>query len=250
MSGGSNDILARIQEIEAEEAENSQYKNYSRYARPTNVRKVTSLQECYNWRKQIIKDCDQTYTKLFETTLSEDDVRNYNDLYNQYMDELNKWDRHIVQDLNGHSFKNKHVTTTARQSRLLKRNSAKSESVDRKSMKKINGKWYVGKALELPEIKDELLGIEALQNQKRAHLNNEAFLKRLNKSLNRKEYFKGAPAGLAVPSDLLDQVALSKEEVEKLKEERRIPDFVIPTMKDMEQWLVNKRKEKLKSVLE
>ncbi|KAL6940013.1 hypothetical protein ACO0QE_003891 [Hanseniaspora vineae] len=250
MSGGNNDVLARIQEIEAEEAENSQYKNYSRYARPKNIRKITSLQECYNWRKQIIKDCDQAYSKLFETTLSEDDVRNYNDLYNQYMDELNKWDKHIVQDLNGHAFKNKRTEQSVSKSRSSRRGQGKARFMVRKSIRKINGKWYVGKALELPEIKDELREIEAIQIEKRAHLNNKAFLKRIGKSLDKKEYFKEAPAGLVLPDALLDQVALSKNEVDELQKQHKIPEFAVPTRKEMEQWLVNKRKEKLKSVLE
>ncbi|KAH3900396.1 Isy1p SCDLUD_003375 [Saccharomycodes ludwigii] len=197
----ANSVLARIQELQAEE--NSNYKNYSRYKRPKSPYKIQSLQECYNWRREINRDLDQVYTKLFDLSINSTQIKELVAKYNVLLQELKLWDKHIVKDLHGQPSRRKY---------------------NNKKVLRFEGQIYVGRGLEL--IKDKMLPKNGPDN----NTNQKLFRKKIRVD-NRYYNFKD------MKHDIFSQPV------------PKTPQFSIPTRQDIESWLVEKRKGKLKAII-
>ncbi|SMN19373.1 similar to Saccharomyces cerevisiae YJR050W ISY1 Member of NineTeen Complex (NTC) that contains Prp19p and stabilizes U6 snRNA in catalytic forms of spliceosome containing U2 [Maudiozyma saulgeensis] len=234
----SNSVLVKYQEQQA--ADNGGYKDYSRYKRPKRVASVTNIKEAIQWRLQLINEFKVLNTRVFDPSLSEDDLREVNDQLNVLVQEKKRWDWHINNKLRSSSSK------------------IGSNLNDRFVIggKVVLGKRYFGRAIELPEIKDYI------EEQKRKQL-----LSQPKQLVNAKKI----PSINAKSNDEKAQIyyGQSLDEDAKLKLDsfekhwtpilQRVSDTKtdntpssthritshIPTQHEMENWLVERRKQDL-----
>ena len=224
----ANSVLVRYQELQAEEA--GGYKDYSRYKRPTKVSSVRTLKEAQEWKKQLVGEIKSKTSRIYDPSLNDVQLTELNDELNELFKENTQWDWHISNRLGGGKW-----------------NKAKGQLVGGQIL---FGKRYFGRAMELPEAK-ELLRKEKEQQQERLSNANLVDTKRIPKNKN-SLYYKGAARSTREQQEL--QAYMSREtavlqefhdidpqEIEGINE----PPFEVPTLKEVETWLVERRKRKL-----
>lgn len=225
----ANSVLVRYQELQAEDQ--GGYKDYSRYKRPTKVSSVKTLREAQEWRKQIIRDIKDKTTRIFDPSLNEIQVEELNDQLNDLFKERNRWDWHISHVLGG-----KHL--------------AKNRRDELVGGKLIMGKRYFGRALELPAVQNLL----KQQQEAKGHGKHGKGLidsKLIPKDKNSTYY------GEKKVDNQLEQFESQWTDVLRAHNSAHIKtvadtrhclarsDVPIPTIKDVEGWLVERRKKKL-----
>lgn len=223
----ANSVLVRYQELQAEEG--SGYKDYSRYKRPTKLSSVKSLNEAQQWRKQITREINDKITRIYDPSLNEIQVQELNDELNELLTEQNKWDWYMSKVLGG-------------------KRPDKRRRDDMVGGKLINGKRYFGRALELPEVKDIL----------KKQQDDEIYGKNGKGIVNTKLIPKDKSAPYYGAEKMVSEELIEFEEQwtsilrKKIKGNDRLSgekleniDTKIPTIQDMESWLVEERKKKL-----
>lgn len=88
----ANSVLFRLQE---QRAEAGGYIDYNSTARPRAVQKVDNLKDAENWRRQVLKEISQKVTKIQDDKLSNYQIRDLNDEINKLMREKYAWEHHI-----------------------------------------------------------------------------------------------------------------------------------------------------------
>lgn len=224
----ANSVLVRYQELQAEET--SGYKDYARYKRPTKLSSVKSLNEAQQWHKQIGREIKDKTTRLYDPSLNEIQLETLNDELNDLIDEQGKWEWYMAKVLGG-----KRVDKKRRDALL--------------GGKLILGKRYFGRAIELPEV--------------------QAFLKKQQEEENYGKDGRGIVDPKRIPTDMKSLYYGKGEPDEELKDfesewtnilrKKYVRDISstintvvleevreqVPTIKEMETWLVEERKKKL-----
>lgn len=225
----ANSVLVRYQELQAEDR--GGYKDYSRYKRPTKVSSVRTLGEAQEWKKQIIRDIKDKTTRIYDPSLNEIQVEELNDQLNDLFKERNRWDWHISHVLGG-----KHL--------------AKNRRDELVGGKLIMGKRYFGRALELPAVQDLLKQQQeakghgkhgkGLVDSKRIPKDKNSIYYGQEKVDNQLEQFESRWTDV-----LRAQNAANLKTVSKSRHCLTKSDVAIPSIKDVEGWLVERRKKKL-----
>ncbi|QLG73377.1 hypothetical protein HG535_0E04610 [Zygotorulaspora mrakii] len=226
----ANSVLVRYQELEAEIS--GGYKDYSRYKRPTKIASVKKLDEALEWRKQVISDIKNDSTRIYDPSLNDFQLTELNDELNDLFKEKTRWDWHITQLPGG-------------------KNLARRKRDDIVSGKVIAGKRYFGRAVELPEVQELIKQQQAARDSNKigkgivdvgripkstkniyyginCEQNNE--LKEFESQwtdLLREKYGSNLRSRLGVRKNILES------------------DVTVPTIGDVEHWLVERRKKKL-----
>lgn len=214
----SSSVLVRYQELRAEES--GGFKDFSRYKRPRSVRSVRNLTDALEWRRQVVREIADKLTRIYNPSLNEWQVEKLNDQLNELVKERHRWDWHIQKGLGGAKPRKDGITNG----------------------KLIAGKRYFGRALELPQIQ------EILKQERES--------RRSNRDLVNTGH---------IPSDYKDDYYGTTENVLELKEfesnwtsvlrrhygkkdtghQELEVDTNVPNLKELEKWLVERRKQKL-----
>lgn len=211
----ANSVLVRYQEQQAEEQ--GGYKDYSRFKRPTRLNKVKDVKEAIEWRKQLVSEFKNKTTRIFDPALNETQIRELNEELNTLLKEKARWDWHI-------------------------KNKLKSRAHDRfvPGGERILDKRYFGRAMELPEIQDQLkrksATTEQLVNKKRIPADKSS------------TYYHST-----VTPELTEFETQWSSILQKHSNSTQSPDASVTTIKQqevpsieqMEAYLVQRRKEKL-----
>lgn len=223
----ANSVLVRYQELQAEES--GGYKDYSRYKRPTKLSSVKSLNEAQQWSKQIIREINEKSTRIYDPSLNEIQIEELNDELNELLEEQSRWDWYMAKVLGG-----------------KRPNKKRREEVV--GGKLIDGKRYFGLALELPAVQ------EILKKQREQELYGRNGKGIIDTRLVPKT--KSAPyyGNEMMESDELEELeAFERQWTSLLRSKVNVPsaetfkevDYKVPTIQEMETWLVEQRKKKL-----
>lgn len=227
----ANSVLVRFQEQQAESA--SGYKDYSRYKRPKNVSKVKSIKEANEWKRQVSKEIKQKSTRIYDPSLNEVQITELNDELNNLFKEWKRWQWHIDHTL---------------MEKRTKRKTLEDSHVLANSGKLINGKRYFGRALELPEVQEWL---KQSQNQNDV---NSVNIKRIPKNKNDFYYHGKVTAALTEFETNWTPILKAHYNVPVNENEKetawQTQEILVPTLADMEHWLVQRRKKKLMEELD
>lgn len=110
-----------------------------RTKRPRNPDEVSSIQECDNWRKQIIREMIKKVSDIQNASLGEHRIRDLNDEINTLLKEKARWEDHI-RDIGGPDYKSAaHALSSAQED---------MEGMDE------NGYKYFGAAKNLPKVRE------------------------------------------------------------------------------------------------
>ncbi|CAI1517418.1 hypothetical protein SEUBUCD646_0J02400 [Saccharomyces eubayanus] len=228
----ANSVLVRFQEQQAESS--TGYKDYSRYKRPKNVSKIKSIKEANEWKRQVSKEIQQKSTRIYDPSLNEVQITELNDELNDLFKEWKRWQWHIDHKLLEKRTKRK----TLEDSHLLTN-----------AGKIIHGKRYFGRALELPEVK-EWVKQQETQKQNHTDIVNTKLVPK-----NKNDFYYLGNVTTAITDFEANWTPVLKahynlpvnEQKKELEEERGKykQDTHVPTLADMEQWLVQRRKKKL-----
>ncbi|SCW00176.1 LAFE_0B11122g1_1 [Lachancea fermentati] len=258
----ANSVLVRFQELQAEKE--GGYKDYSRFKRPTRIYSIRDVEEAQQWRREVLREINNKVTRMHDPSLNEMQLRDLNSELNDLFKEKYRWERHIKQHLKGPDF-----------SKARTSNIAGGTIVD--------GYRYFGRALDLPEVQQTLKkkadqqakSRSAKEEQKRLEekvrvwkntLNPEYFgyssdervryQRPLEVSMkNVREFLSLKPARL---SRLTEYESAASEELkmelgsESVRNSPKlsIPNFEsVPNIRDMEAWLVAKKRKKLQEQL-
>ncbi|QEU62416.1 Isy1 [Kluyveromyces lactis] len=228
----ANSVLVRYQELQA--AEIGGYQDFSRLKRPTRINKVTKLDEALRWRNELVKEIGQRVTQIHDPSLNESQITEINDELNKLFQEKGRWDFHIRNKLKGPDLK-------------------KRKQLNTTGGTLIDGKRYFGRALELPEVQKLLKESKEQREKERSGKEKKAELQRKIKrweSTLKDDYFVGNNS-----DELLEY---EKKRTESLRSTIHpsdrdpsfvIPNFDVPSLKDVELWLVQRRKNELKKQL-
>ncbi|SCV02026.1 LANO_0F14730g1_1 [Lachancea nothofagi CBS 11611] len=257
----ANSVLVRFQELEAEKA--GGYKDYSRYKRPSKISSVKDSSEAQQWRRQVIHDINSRLTRMHDPSLNELQLRELNDELNDLFAEKGRWERHIHRTLKGPSFS--------------RDNALKFTGTN------IKGRRYFGRALDLPEVRElarvDLERRTKLQTNRQREKILHDKVRTWKKTLD-PEYYGFLPnehltfeRPLEINSNTIHQILTPKpfqksafndyEEDKSLQLKSElgsqesvispsiiIPEFeTIPDQKDLEIWLVERRKLQLQKQL-
>ncbi|CAR28496.1 ZYRO0F05346p [Zygosaccharomyces rouxii] len=214
----SSSVLVRYQELQAEES--GGFKDFSRYRRPRRVASVRNLKDALEWRAQVAKEISDKITRIYDPSLNEWQVEELNDQLNELVKERNRWDWHIQKGLGG----------------------AKPRKNGTVSGKLIAGKRYFGRALELPEVQKILKEQEESKKSNRELVNtrlipndyNDDYYGTIEDTTELKQFESSWTPVLRKHYGKKDAGA------DQLENDTHIPD-----QKEMERWLVERRKQKL-----
>lgn len=228
----ANSVLVRFQEIQA--AKEGGYQDFSRLRRPTNVNKVTKLDEALKWRSELVREIGQKITQIHDPSLNALQITEINDELNGLFQEKNRWEWHIKNKLKGPDLKKRKQLNTPGGTIL-------------------DGKRYFGRALELPEV-NKLLKEDQKRREKektgKEKKREFAEKKKLWEKSLKENYF----VGNTDESFLEYEATISKNLRNALpKSDKKpaviIPSFSLPTIEDAEKWLVERRKKELQKQL-
>ncbi|CAI4043883.1 hypothetical protein SKDZ_10G2500 [Saccharomyces kudriavzevii ZP591] len=222
----ANSVLVRFQEQQAESA--TGYKDYSRYKRPKNVSRIKSLKEANEWKRQVSKEIQQKSTRIYDPSLNEVQIAELNDELNDLFKEWKRWQWHINHTL---------------MEKKTKRKTLEDGHLLANAGKLIHGKRYFGRALELPEVKE-------WQESQKQNSTDIVNIKRVPKNRNDFYYHGKATAALTEFETSWTPILKAHYNVpvnEREEEEttQQTQEMHVPTLSDMEHWLVQRRKKKL-----
>lgn len=222
----ANSVLVRFQEQQAESA--TGYKDYSRYKRPKNVSRIKSLKEANEWKRQVSKEIQQKSTRIYDPSLNEVQIAELNDELNDLFKEWKRWQWHINHTL---------------MEKKTKRKTLEDGHLLANAGKLIHGKRYFGRALELPEVKE-------WQESQKQNSTDIVNIKRVPRNKNDFYYHGKATAALTEFETNWTPILKAHYNVpvnEREEEEttQQTQEMHVPTLSDMEHWLVQRRKKKL-----
>ncbi|CCD23156.1 Isy1p NDAI_0B01220 [Naumovozyma dairenensis CBS 421] len=239
----ANSVLVRFQEQKAYEETN--YKDYSRYKRPTRVTKVKSLEEALEWKRQVQLEINNKTSRIFDITSSDRQIRDLNDELNDLIKERNRWNWHISNNLNGGTI----VKNAQNKEKIL-------------GGKLIHGVRYFGRALELPEVQELIKNEKKERESRHSKIAKYIDLKRIPKYTKKTLYYnsrclrKADLENIEKFEDHWRPILREYYKKEKIEEDTNETDEKgidegtkqltrIPTIKEMETWLVERRRRKL-----
>lgn len=215
----SSSVLVRLQELKAEES--GGFKDFSRYKRPKRVASVRNLRDALQWRTQVAKEFSEKLTRIYDPSLNEWQVEELNDQLNDLVKERSRWDWHITKGLGG---------TKPRKSGTV-------------NGKLIGDKRYFGRGLELPEVQ-EILKEQAESKKSNRELVNTRLIPN-----DYNDYYYGMTIQ---DGSSLRQFESSWTPVLRKHYGKKDLDYKtsenndnIPDLKEMEKWLVERKKRKL-----
>ncbi|QLL31606.1 hypothetical protein HG536_0B04700 [Torulaspora globosa] len=224
----ANSVLVRYQELQAEET--GGYKDYSRYKRPTKLSSVKSLGEAQQWHRQIGREIKDKTTRLYDPSLNEIQLQTLNDEVNELLDEQSKWEWYMAKVLGGKRVNGK------RRDALV-------------GGKLILGKRYFGRAVELPEVQDYL---KKREEEEKYGKDGKGIVDFKRIPRDKKSFYYGqSPVYERLRDFEREWTAILRRKVEKGKlhtsETLDVEEIrkQVPTIREMETWLVEKRKKKL-----
>lgn len=230
----ANSVLVRYQEAEA--AASGGYQDFSRLKRPTRINKVDKLDEAIRWRSELVKEIGQRITQIHDPSLNEQQIRELNEELNKLFEEKGRWDFHIKNRLKGPDLKKrKQLNTTG--GTLLK------------------GTRYFGRALELPEVrellKEEKERREKHKSAKEKDLELQKKIQRWKNTLRDDNYYMSYGAKVRVYDEERQiEMLRSKLPNNDNKPLVEIPTLPVPSLKDIEKWLVQRRRKELQKQLD
>ena len=201
--------------------------------RPYTHRQISNikiLSDALHWRKSLIRDIIDRHDKMFDPLLSQDKLQEYNDQLNIWFKQLKMWDWHVKNNLHGRiSHDNVRLYTQLKNGKL------------------ILGKWYYGRAIELPEIKDHLdkqskkrLQVERWIDIKKINLNNKKYLKTSSQLIPQLEKFE--EYWTPIIKDI-NHISNGSESISKTSKFSLTQN--VASQEELESWLVERRKKKL-----
>lgn len=222
----ANSTLVRFQELQAEEK--GAYKDYSRYKRPTKLSTVKSLGEAQQWHRQIGREIKDKTTRLYDPSLNEIQLQTLNDEVNELLDEQGKWEWYMAKVLGGKRGKKRDALIGGRL---------------------ILGKRYFGRAVELPEVQQYL---KKQEEQEKYGKDGRGIVDLKRVPGDKKSFYYGQ----SVVDEKLKEFEREWTTILRRKVESGKPDTLedldieeirkqVPTIREMESWLVEKRKKKL-----
>lgn len=224
----ANSVLVRYQELQAEES--GGYKDYSRYKRPTKLSSVKSLGEAQQWHRQIGRELKDKTTRLYDPSLNEIQLQTLNDELNELIDEQGRWEWYMAKVLGG-----KRVSKQRRDELI--------------GGKLILGKRYFGRAVELPEVQDYL---KKQQEEEKYGKNGKGIVDPKRVPKDKSSFYYGEDTVDEKLEDFEREWTGILRRKYKIEEPNGLetPDLEeirkqVPTIKEMEAWLVEKRKRKL-----
>ncbi|CDH13995.1 related to Pre-mRNA-splicing factor ISY1 [Zygosaccharomyces bailii ISA1307] len=212
----ANSVLVRYQELQAEEK--GGYKDFSRYKRPKKVGSVRSIKEALEWRKQVVKELADKITNIYDPSLNDVQVEELNDRLNELYKEKDRWDWHITRVLGG---------TRPRRDGII-------------SGKIIKGKRYFGRSVELPQVK--LLLQQELESRKKHKTLVDIKLIEKKRNAN---YDATSQPSQELKEFEATWTPLLRKHYDKVNGQISLDSDLPPDIKDMERWLVERRKQKL-----
>lgn len=194
------------------------------------ISNIKVLNDALQWRQSLIHDILDCHNKMFDPLLSQDKLQEYNDQLNIWVKQLRMWDWHIKNTLHGRiSHDNVRLYTQLKNGKL------------------ILGKWYYGRAIELPEIKDHLdkqakkrFQLERWIDVKKINLHNQKYLRTSVQLIPRLEKFE--EYWTPIIRDI-NHVSGESENIERTPKFNLTENIV--SQGEMESWLVERRKQKL-----
>lgn len=214
----SSSVLVRFQELKAEET--GGFKDFSRYRRPKRVASVRNLKDALEWRGQVAKEISDKLTRIYDPSLNDWQVEDLNDQLNNLIKERNRWDWHIQKGLGG----------------------AKPRKTGTINGTLIAGKRYFGRALELPEVQ------KVLKEQEESKKSNQELV---NTRLIPKDYNDDYYGTMQDASELRKYESSWTPVLRRHYGKKDTGcdtlkgDIDIPDLKEMERWLVERKKQKL-----
>ncbi|CCE66018.1 hypothetical protein TPHA_0O00480 [Tetrapisispora phaffii CBS 4417] len=223
----ANSVLAVYQEAQAEQT--GGYRDFSRLKRPTRVNSVSSLEEAREWRRQLVLEIKAKITRLFDRSLNLLQIRELSDDIDELLREKGKWDWNIRHRLGGG------------------RADASEDNGRLFGGRVVMGTRYFGRALELPEVV-ALTARQRLQDEQQAALKNVVDPGLLPRDTD-SPYYKGASSDAEQwhrsCQALTDSLQAKAPDQADSQLAATLQSLEVPTLKDVEHWLVMRRKEKL-----
>lgn len=220
-------MLYRFQEQQAAEIG---LVDAGRTRRPRDISSVTSVAMCEKWRGQVVKEISRKITKIQDPALSDFQLRDLNDEINKLMREKHVWEIRL-KNLGGPNYL--HSKSVA-------------YDIEGNSIGSVRGYKYFGRARELPGVK-ELFEAEAL---KRAMKASQAHDRRNAQQL---QDFSDSYYGYENDSDLVEEenrrmeFFQHQELNEKADTHRIIPAIQPPSLKQMESYLLERKRQSVES---
>ena len=219
------------------------YKDYGRLRRPRNVQGVRSAKEAAAWRAQLLQEFRQLSVRMHDPALSEEQLAEENARLNEMWREKARWDKQLARLARGNAGGSKGQQTTADRVLLA-------------GARKILGKWYFGRAVELPEVSEYIA--EQKRKERLARVAYSVDVKRVpgardTASPQHKLYYATEQSQSVLRSqehwtELLQRAdnAPKTESAQQCE----MPKGPPPTQQQMEQYLVQRRKKDLLAKLD
>ncbi|KAI9356981.1 Rab43 protein [Zopfochytrium polystomum] len=219
--------------------------------RPGSTAAAQTVREAERWRSDIIREISRKVAKIQDSTLSEFDVRDLNDKINKLMRDKRAWE-YRIKELGGPDYR---------------RSAPRMLGDDGKEIPGSHGYRYFGRAKDLPGVRElfETPVVEDVQKSrgemykavdadyygyrdeddgKLLKYEKELAKEQLRKALEESGDARTSSGDVTMDEDKTeDRFAPTDEEV--WQREYRYVETVIPTIKEVEQWLVQKRKQEL-----
>ncbi|KAJ3344167.1 NineTeen Complex (NTC) component [Entophlyctis luteolus] len=215
--------------------------------RPTNSASVTSVREADKWRGNIIREISRKVSKIQDSGLTEYQVRDLNDRINKLFREKRHWE-YRIKELGGPDYR---------------RGSSRVLDAEGKEVPGSRGYRYFGRAKELPGVKELFEHQQTLEDapKTRAEMHKAvgadyygyrdeedgklvAYETALRQAMYGQEIAYDKSEGLGDPPAADDGVDPSAS-FEETRNVYKYVDECVPTLSEVEAWLVRKRKQEL-----
>ncbi|KAJ1552789.1 NineTeen Complex (NTC) component [Cladochytrium tenue] len=219
--------------------------------RPGSVAAVDTVREADRWRSDVIREISRKVAKIQDSTLSEFEVRDLNDKINKLLRDKRAWE-YRIKELGGPDYR---------------RSAPRMLDQDGKEIPGSQGYKYFGRAKDLPGVRElfEVPVVEDVQKTRGELLRavgadyygyrdeDDGLLLQYEKELEKRELARAKEedrqAGLHVEED--DAMGDSPEDTfmdsddEVMNREYRYASVVVPSVQEVEQFLVQKRKQEI-----
>ncbi|KTW29065.1 uncharacterized protein T551_02339 [Pneumocystis jirovecii RU7] len=197
--------------------------------RPKLITEVDSIQACEKWRGQVVKEISRKISKIQDPSLTDYQIRDLNDDINRMMREKHMWEIQL-RNLGGPNYM---------------RFGPKMVNAEGREIPGHRGYKYFGRAKELPGVKE--LFDELVPKPPPKPKISEAIYKNLDavyfgyQDENDEELLEFERQ----KEQLNMETMLNSKEGEPKEDWRPIEDFYVPNQKEIEKFLLERRKKKL-----
>ncbi|KAJ3026193.1 UNVERIFIED_CONTAM: NineTeen Complex (NTC) component [Siphonaria sp. JEL0065] len=218
--------------------------------RPGNTARVSTVREADRWRGDIIREISRKVSKIQDPGLTEYQVRDLNDRINKLFREKRSWE-YRIKELGGPDYR---------------RGSSRILDAEGKEVPGSRGYRYFGRAKELPGVKElfesqKVTAEESSKSRSEMHKavdadyygyrdEDDGQLLAYEAKLRQKSYAAavaydlaaGFPSSANTDESEVDDPTLAFEESKNVY---KYVDTSIPTLSEVEAWIVRKRKQEL-----